>query len=144
MQFDQKPASLRTVRSMWFAFLVAPVAYVMIAALVVQNLEPRSFPQPLTAILVLAAMAAVVAGNALSGRMLAALQKPGLSLEPQLTEEQLAAFQAAMIVRWVCFEVASLVGFVLTFLSGQLLAVVIGSGVSLALIAGARPDPKRR
>ena len=144
MQFDQSPASLRTIRSMWFAFLAAPVVYVVVAAVAAQNIEPRPFPQPLTAILVMAALSSVVAGNAVSGRMLAAMQKPGVALDPQLTEDQLAAYQTAMIVRWACFEAASVMGLVLVFLSGQLLAVVIGSGVSLALIASSRPDPKRR
>jgi hypothetical protein len=112
----------RTLRLMWAGFLIAPVAYLVVGWVAAPSLTANSFPQPLTPILVLFGLGSVVLGNVLPGRLAAA--RP----------------QTLLIVRWGCFEIPAVLGLVLLFFSGQLLAVVIGAGVSLALIAKSRPE----
>jgi len=127
--------STRTLWIIWAGFLLGPVAYVLIAWLIVRGQAARSYPQPLTAVLVLAAAVNVALGVLLPDRILRASRRSSPD-EAALR----AAYQGAQIVRWAAFEAVAVYGLVLVIVSHQPLPAVAGATIALALIAATRPD----
>jgi hypothetical protein len=138
MQESSGTTSAATLRLIWIAFLAAPVVYVVLSSFVVRGGEALPLPMPLTAVLALAAAATAVAGHVVPD--LVARQRRG---DATRSVSPLDLYQTAMIVRWACFEAIAIYGFVLAIASRQLVTVVVGAMVSVALIAGSRPQPDR-
>jgi hypothetical protein len=100
-------------------------------------MTPIDIPQLVTPLLILVGLASVVAGNVAPARFLSARQRPDAS-----REERFAQYRTAMIIRWACFETPAIISLLLVMLGGQAMVLVIGCGVSLALLAQAKPDLK--
>ncbi len=137
MKTQPDSAEPRTLQLTWFGFLAAPVAYLVFGWVALGDLTPIGFPPLLTPLLILVGLASVVAGNVAPARFLSARQRPGAS-----REERFAQYRTAMIIRWACFETPAILSLLLVMMGGQAMVLVIGCGVSLALLAQAKPDLK--
>jgi hypothetical protein len=137
MKTQPDSAEPRTLQLTWFGFLAAPVAYLVFGWVALGDMTPIDIPQLVTPLLILVGLASVVAGNVAPARFLSARQRPDAS-----REERFAQYRTAMIIRWACFETPAIISLLLVMLGGQAMVLVIGCGVSLALLAQAKPDLK--
>jgi hypothetical protein len=136
MQSPSGGATPTTLRNIWFAFMLAPVVYVVLSWFVTREQAGRALPMPLTAVLALAAVATVVVGYVLPDLVARRRRGDGAGAGTPLD-----IYQTAMIVRWACFEAVAIYGFVLAIVSLQMLPALVGSVIALALIASSRPRP---
>jgi hypothetical protein len=137
MKTQPDSAEPRTLQLTWFGFLAAPVIYLIVGLVAMGDLTPIGIPPLLTPLLILVGLSSVVAGNVAPARFLSARQRPDAS-----REERFAPYRTAMIIRWACFETPAILSLLLVMLGGQAMVLVIGCGVSLALLAQAKPDLK--
>ena len=140
MQQGEIKASATTLKVIHLAFMAATVIYVAVGYTLGKDAEQVPFPRLITMALIAAAVGTIVAGFAIPriywGRVAAGRVT---DVEPG----SLAAYQTGMIIGWACFEATAIYGLVLTIMTGQWLAVLVGAVVSLAFLASARPQPPR-
>lgn len=129
-------ATRGTLYALWFAFLTAPVAYLVIGWILSRDAAPQPYPQAVLAAMLLFATGAVAVGVLAPDRVLRGALK-----EPADDAAILAAYQTARIIRWAAFESVGIAGLVLTVLTRQVLPVALGATIGIVLNALSRPDP---
>jgi len=137
MDREETRPQLRTLQLIWLAFMGAAVIYAVIGGMLARQAAPGELAGPVVAAFAVAAMASAAAGFALPPRMLARVRGHDLSLG-----EVIPRYQSAMVVGWACFEAVALLGLVLTLLTGEVLPVLSGAAVSVALLLAGRPRPQ--
>lgn len=129
-------ATRGTLLALWFAFLTAPAAYLVIGWILTRGAAPQPYPQVVMPAMLLFATGAVAVGVLAPDRVLrGALQQPADDAAI------LAAYQTSRIIRWAAFESVGILGLVLTVLSRQVLPVALGATIGIVLNALSRPDP---
>jgi len=137
MNPDQPQASLRTLWVLYFAFTGAAVIYAVIGKILADGAVDVPFPLPVTAALIVAAAGTLVAAYIIPRGTWAKAASQRMK-DPR---DALASYQTAMIMHWACLEAVAIYGLVLTVMTGQWLPSLVGTVVSLAFLATARPRP---